>query len=140
MKKIMTIGLALVTAISLVACKDSSQNNEAKKEPVNIVSENKSENENTEKIKFVCSEEITEEEQNFLRESMELIGLEKNDEVEIKVYKESGIDLKIFKNGDKNNVKSIHLSDVNTDVEEGTYNIKMNDSKENGSITIEKID
>lgn len=134
MKKIMTIGLALVTAISLVACKDSSQNNEAKKEPVNVV------NENTEKIKFVCSEEISEEEQNFLREVMELIGLEKNDEVEIKVYKESGIDLKILKNGDKNNVKSIHLSDVNTDVEEGTYYIKMNDSKEKGSITIEKID
>ncbi|MEE0451118.1 hypothetical protein [Peptacetobacter sp.] len=134
MKKIMTIGLALVTAISLVACKDSSQNNEAKKEPVNVV------NENTEKIKFVCSEEISEEEQNFLREAMELIGLEKNDEVEIKVYKESGIDLKILKNGDKNNVKSIHLSDVNTDVEEGTYYIKMNDSKEKGSITIEKID
>ena len=134
MKKIMTIGLALVTAISLVACKDSSQNNEAKKEPVNVV------NENTEKIKFVCSEEISEQEQNFLREAMELIGLEKNDEVEIKVYKESGIDLKILKNGDKNNVKSIHLSDVNTDVEEGTYYIKMNDSKEKGSITIEKID
>ena len=134
MKKIMTIGLALVTAISLVACKDSSQNNEAKKEPVNVV------NENTEKIKFVCSEEISEEEQNFLREAMELIGLEKNDEVEIKVYKESGIDLKILKNGDKNNVKSIHLSDVNTDVAEGTYYIKMNDSKEKGSITIEKID
>ena len=73
-------------------------------------------------------------------EAMELIGLEKNDEVEIKVYKESGIDLKILKNGDKNNVKSIHLSDVNTDVEEGTYYIKMNDSKEKGSITIEKID
>lgn len=135
MKKIMTIVLVLVVAISLVACKDSSQNNEAKKEPVNIVSEN----ENTEKIKFVCSEEITKEEQNFLRESMELIGLEKNDEVEIKIYKESGIDLKIFKNGDKSNAKSLHLSDVNTDVEEGTYYIKMNDSKEKGSITIEKI-
>lgn len=133
MKKIMTIGLALLTAISLVACKDSSQNNEAKKEPVNVV------NENTGKIKFVCSEEITEEEQNFLREAMELIGLENNDEVEIKVYKESGIDLKIFKNGDKSNAKNLHLSDVNTDVEEGTYYIKMNDSKEKGSITIEKI-
>ena len=139
MKKMITIGLTLVLAISLVACRDNSQNNKTKNEVSSVVTEKQLKDENTRNEKILFSEKMTEEEQEDLRETMESIGINKNDEIEIKIYKESGIDLKIFKNGDKSNAKNLHLSDVNTDVEEGTYYIKMNDSKEKGSITIEKI-
>lgn len=139
MKKMITIGLTLVLAISLVACRDNSQNNKTKNEVSSVVTEKQLKDENTRNEKFLFSEKMTEEEQEDLRETMESIGINKNDEIEIKIYKESGIDLKVFKNGDKRNAKNLHLSDVNTDVEEGTYYIKMNDSKEKGSITIEKI-
>lgn len=119
MKKVMTIGLVLVTAISLVACKNDTQ-------------VSKSEEDNS---KIVLEYGLLKSESADLElKKGDLLGIDVKGKANIKIIKND--DKKVIYEGENLLTSSFSVAGIESD---GDYNIAVNGKRLMGSVTVNVI-
>lgn len=76
----------------------------------------------------------------IVEKAMGIMELEKNDQAEMIIKNGEDTKVIVYKNGNRDEAKEIKISNKVVNGVEGKYLIKMNNPKEKGGVTIEKID
>ncbi|WP_300276131.1 hypothetical protein [Peptacetobacter sp.] len=88
---------------------------------------------------YVDDEYLDEEDQKDIKELLNMVGIKNNDEIELLVDSDEKIEVKVFKNGGKEKVYKLKFPKAKSDLENGTYRIKINDNNKDDLLSIEKI-
>ena len=76
----------------------------------------------------------------IVEKAMEIMELEKNDQAEMIIKNGEDTKVIVYKNGNRDEAKEIKISNKVVNGAEGKYLIKMNNPKEKGGVTIERIE
>lgn len=76
----------------------------------------------------------------IVEKAMGIMELEKNDQAEMIIKNGEDTKVIVYKNGNRDEAKEIKISNKVVNGVEGKYLIKMNNPKEKGGVTIERID
>lgn len=76
----------------------------------------------------------------IVEKAMGIMELEKNDQAEMIIKNGEDTKVIVYKNGNRDEAKEITISNKVVNGAEGRYLIKMNNPKEKGGVTIERID
>lgn len=88
---------------------------------------------------YVDDEYLDEEDQKDIKELLNMVGIKNNDEIELLVDNDEKIEVKVFKDGGKEKVYKLKFPKAKSDLENGTYRIKINDNNKDDLLSIEKI-
>lgn len=76
----------------------------------------------------------------IVEKAMGIMDLEKNDQAEMIIKNGEDTKVIVYKNGNRDEAKEIKISNKVVNSAEGKYLIKMNNPKEKGGVTIERIE
>ncbi len=76
----------------------------------------------------------------IVEKAMGIMDLEKNDQAEMIIKNGEDTKVIVYKNGNRDEAKEIKISNKVVNGAEGKYLIKMNNPKEKGGVTIERIE